>query len=98
MNFDLYYRYTGTTSNLYDYNSQEKLLNNIMKNLDAKIIEVYKDGKIISMTGYSNSLQEWVIPVNGGDRKYNVQAAIKSNPKTRTTEIYLGSPLLLGDY
>jgi hypothetical protein len=98
MDFNFYYLYTGTIESLYDNNSQEKLLRNIMKKLDTRTIEVYKDGKVTSMTGYSNSLRGWVQPVDGGKEKYNVQAAIRSNPENRTTWIYLGSPLILGDY
>ncbi|MEN6460186.1 MAG: YwmB family TATA-box binding protein [Syntrophomonas sp.] len=98
MDFNFYYLYTGTIKSLYDYNSQERLLRNIMKKLDTRTIEVYRDGKVTSMTGYSNSLRGWVQPVDGGKEKYNVQAAIRSNPENRTTWIYLGSPLILGDY
>jgi hypothetical protein len=98
MDFSFYYLYTGSIENLYDYNSQERLLRNIMKELDARINEVYKDGKTTSMTGYSKSLQGWVQPLDSGKEKYNVQAAIRSNQETRKTEIYLGAPLILGDY
>lgn len=98
MDFNFYYLYSGTIENLYDYDSQEKMLRNIMKELNAKTIEVYKEGKATSMTGYSKSLQGWAEPLDSGKEEYNVQAAIRSNPKTGTTEIYLGSPLILGNY
>lgn len=98
LDFNFYYLYTGTINNLYDYTAQNTLIRNIMKRLDAKTIDVYKEGQMTSMTGYSNTLEEWVKPADSGKEKYNVQAALRSNPETGTTQVYLGSPLILGDY
>ncbi|MGI5920574.1 MAG: YwmB family TATA-box binding protein [Syntrophomonadaceae bacterium] len=97
-NYSTYYSYTGTIPNLYDSNSHKRMLQNILKQLNAQTVEFYSDTNCASVTGYSKTLKEWVEPIHGGRNKYNVQAAIKSNKQKHTTEIYIGSPLLLGDY
>lgn len=93
-----YYSYKGLINARPDYTGQEELLKVVMKNLDAKANDVYRDSKIISMTGFSSKLdlnKNYEVDIDG--TKNNVQAAIRSN-KEGKTEIYLGFPLLLNDY
>lgn len=94
----VYYQYHGVIEARPDYPGQEKLLEIVMKNLQADIIDVYKDNQIISMTGYSPSIQDNIPPIMVNNEPCNVQAVIKSNNKEVKTNIYLGFPLLLNDY
>ncbi len=74
---------------------RRKLIEQMFTTLGARTIEVYEKGNTVSATGHtpliSNSL--------GYEKKqYNLQAAVRYNAVEDKTYIYLGSPLLLGDY
>jgi len=93
-----YYLYKGLINARPDYTGQEELLKVVMKNLNAETNDVYRDNKVISMTGFSSKLEQnknYEVDIEGN--KSNVQAAIRNN-KEGKTEIYLGFPLLLNDY
>jgi len=93
-----YYQFKGSIDARPDYAGQEELLNVVMQNLQADTKNVYRDGQIISITGFSPRLSQNIIPVNVAGDECNVQTAIRRNSKENKTEIYLGFPLLLNDY
>jgi len=94
-----YYRYKGSIDIQPDYDGLEKLLQIVLKNLKADNYDIYRDGKVISMTGFSSILErENLAMVEIAGKKSNLQAAIRRNNKANTTEVYLGFPLLLNDY
>ncbi len=94
----IYYQYRGSIDTRPDYKGQEELLKIMFTNLDADITSLYKDGKIISMTGYSSSIAQKMPAVKMDNKLSNVQAAIRTDYKQNKTSIYLGFPLLLNDY
>ncbi|MBC7074563.1 MAG: YwmB family TATA-box binding protein [Syntrophomonadaceae bacterium] len=98
LRWNYYYLYTGAINSVVDYQSQEKILDIILKNLDAEKLEVYRDGKVTSITGYSKILEETVSPVEVGKKRYNVQTAVRTDSAKQKTYVYIGSPLILGDY
>ncbi|MFA7078650.1 MAG: YwmB family TATA-box binding protein [Syntrophomonas sp.] len=94
----VYYQYQGSINARPDYAGQEELLQIMLKNMDADIHDIYHDGKIISMTGYSPSIGRNIAPVTVGRKSCNVQTSIRRSDKENKTEVYLGFPLLLNDY
>lgn len=98
MDCSCYYLYSGSIGNLYNQKSQVQLLKGVIKGLDAQVIDVYQDDKVVSMTAYSRKLSPYVHPVKASQKKYNLQVAIKSNFKKQITMVYIGSPLILGEY
>lgn len=98
MNFRCYYLYTGEINNIYDITSQKRLLSSVMKELNARKIEEYHDDQVISMTGFSRALGLGIQPVKGMEKRYNLQVAIRSNNQLSTTTVYIGTPLILGNY
>ena len=94
----VYYQYQGLINARPDYAGQEELLQIMLDNLGADIHDIYHDGKIISITGYSPLMGRNIIPVTVGGKSCNVQVSIRRNDKENSTEVYLGFPLLLNDY
>jgi len=96
--WNFYYLYTGIIGDIIDYKSQEKVLDVVLKNLKARKLETYKDGKITSVTAYSSILEEKVSSVKVKGKKCNIQAAVRADFTEEKTYVYIGSPLILGDY
>jgi len=94
---EIYYQFKGSINARPDYAGQEELLQVIMTNLQADTKNVYRDGQIVSITGFSPILTN-IEPVKVEGDKFNVQTAIRRNNQENRTEIYLGFPLLLNDY
>jgi len=94
-----YYLYKGSIDARPDIQGQQDLLKIVMKCLHAETNEVFNDLKMVSMTGFSPTLENnEIIPVKVAGKNCNVQAAIRTNDKENKSEIYIGFPLLLNDY
>lgn len=95
---EAYYQFKGSIDARPDYSGQEELLHVVMANLHADTKNVYRDGQIVSITGFSPTLGLNITPVSVAGDKCNVQTAIRRNSHENKTEVYLGFPLLLNDY
>jgi len=89
-----YYLYTGKLDYCVDSDSRREMLKVILDNLAADSLEIYEDEYMTSMTGYT-SLFKNSVTIQGN--KYNVQTAIR-NSQDKETLVYIGQPLILGDY
>lgn len=99
VNWKYYYLYTACLDYLVADESKEELLKVINKKLKTENIETYKDKNIISMAGFSPVIAKNVQHQTTLNKKsYNVQIAARNNVNERKTYIYIGSPLILGDY
>lgn len=98
LNWTSYYLYTGRIDQSLNTESQQKILRTVMKTLKSEEIDSFEDKNIVSMTGYSQSIENISPPVLMGRKKYNIQVAARSNAKEGKTYIYIGSPLILKDY
>lgn len=97
-NWKSYYQYTASIDTVQNTKGRKEFLNVVMKNLGAKETELYQDGMVTSSAGYSAIIEENIGAIEVGEKKYNVQAAIRSSIKEGKTYVYIGSPLILGDY
>lgn len=93
-----YYLYTGEIEGVVDQNGVEKMTSVVMKNLKAKVVESYREGYSFSSTGYSKSMQQKIKPVSGDGQSYNVQLAFHNIPSQNKTYVYIGFPLIVGNY
>lgn len=93
-----YYLYTANLDYIVAAESHKELLKVINKIFNMKNPEIYSGENVTSMAGFSPLIttqgQNSVI----NNKTYNIQAAIRSNTDERKTLIYIGSPLILGDY
>lgn len=87
--------YTATLDGGYSQEAKLSLMNKLLKNLKAREVERYRDKSVISVTGFSPLIKN---QPNGPGTKYNLQAAASYNETEDKTYIYLGIPLILGEY
>jgi len=92
-----YYLYQAYLPETAEKQNQEELLHSVMKSLDAKVKEAYIDERVISLSGYSQVLNDMVIPEWVGNRQINVQTVIRNQTDGKTV-IMVGSPFILEDY
>jgi len=93
-----YYLYKGSIDTRLDNAGREELLSVAMKCLKAGANDVYRQDSLISMTGFSPTLKTKISPVEVAGKNCNVQGAIRNSQNGKSSEIYLGFPLLLNDY
>jgi hypothetical protein len=91
-----YYLYSG----YIDYNlepaSQKELLSLVLKKMEAQPIDIYQEKNVTSITAFSPILK--TRPVNAGLSQVNLQTAMRCNRLEHRTYIYIGSPIILGEY
>jgi hypothetical protein len=98
MNWTSYYLYTGRIDQSLNTESQQKILRTVMKTLHSEEIDCFAGKNLVSITGYSRSMENVSPPVLLGRKKYNIQVAARNIAKEGKTYIYIGSPLILNDY
>lgn len=97
--WNYYYLYTAALDCIIDNQSKDELLKVVNQKLKTENIQIYRDNNVISAAGYSPILDKIVKSQESLDgNKYNVQIALKNNLAEKKTYIYMGSPLILGDY
>jgi hypothetical protein len=92
-----YYLFSAYLPEPTDSETQEQLLQAVMKDLEAKTKEVYVDDRVMSLSGYSQILSDMVIPEWVGNHHINVQTVIRNQTDGKSV-IMIGSPFILGDY
>lgn len=90
-----YYHYQGVINARPDTEGQQELLKIMLANLHATPNNMYNQGPMSSVTGYSPWLKQDSVTVSG--QPCNLQAAIRAGNDGKTS-VYLGTPLLLNDY
>ncbi|MDD2585164.1 MAG: YwmB family TATA-box binding protein [Syntrophomonadaceae bacterium] len=93
-----YYLYTGLLNNNIEQSSRLTMVDVVLKNLKATKVDTWANENSLSTTGYSQVLVRKIPPVSIQEKKYNVQVAISSDYENNKTYVYIGSPLILGDY
>lgn len=93
-----YYKHYGVLELVVDGKSSQKLIEVMMKNLQAENVNIYSDGKTCSATGYSKLLERVVPPTKINNENVNVQIAVQIDESKKQTNIIIGSPLILGNY
>lgn len=93
-----YYLYTAYLDYLVASESHSELLKVINLKLKTEDMEIYQQGNTMSIAGFSPVIAKIVKQNAVNDKTYNVQIAARNNVNERKTYIYIGSPLILGDY
>lgn len=89
-------RYTGTLAGQsLTTGDKQDLVKKMFATLQATEVESYHDSTVVSVTGHSRQIKNWL---GQGSEKYNLQVAISYNESKGQTYIYLGTPLILGEY
>jgi len=74
---------------------RRRLMDQMFEVLQADTIETYTNINASSATGYTPLISG---SLGYGNKRYNLQAAVRYDDVANMTYIYLGSPLLLSDY
>lgn len=95
MDWQYYYLYTGKLNHYMDRESRAAVIQVILENMEAEGGELYEDDNTSSMASFS-PLFDNTIQVQ--EQKYNVQVAARSNRQQQEAIVYIGQPLIMGDY
>lgn len=91
-----YYLYSGLLNQVLNANAQKELLQVVVKQLKAKEINHYSDDRMTGITAFSPKIKSDTIMIN--DNKCNIQASVRSDHISGKSFVYIGNPLILGDY
>ncbi len=95
LNWRYYYLYTGKLDHYADQESRRQLLEVMLENMDSHSDEVYEDQYMTSISAYTPLFNN---SVKVQDKKYNLQIAARSVIGEQEAFIYIGQPLIIGDY
>lgn len=93
-----YYLYTASLDYIVASESHKELLKVINKKFNIQNTEIYLGENVTSMAGFSSLIKTQGQKSAINNKTYNVQVAVRNNTDDRKTYIYIGSPLILGDY
>jgi len=74
---------------------KEKVCQRIMRNINAKVEDVYDTGKIYSAYGYTRLIDDYIVSNN---KKINVNCAFRYNEYEDKTYLYFATPLITVEY
>lgn len=97
LKWQYYYLYQGEIPYLVAEQSNQQLVSVILDNMKARRIETYEHNNMACITAYSPALEKTIPALTINGKKYNLQVAIRNNRGKAKTEVYIGSPLILGD-
>lgn len=95
-NWKAYFLYSGKMPEHLDQTGQNELMKVILKPFKGQQINHYQDERMAVVTAYSPLLECDSVNLDGRD--CNFQASVRRDTITNTTYVYVGSPLILGDY
>jgi len=98
LNWQYYYLYQSEIPYLIDQKSQEDLADVVVKNLQAQKVTCYKENGLTNISAYSSKIINKVPSLYINGKRYNMQVTITSNLKDHKTKVYIGLPLILGNY
>ena len=93
-----YYLYSGDIEPMIRVDDHALIGQVLMTNLKANQVDEYSENLTYSISCYSKMANKVLPQTNHQGKKYNLQIALKNNPQDNTTKVYIGSPLILGDY
>ncbi len=86
---------TGTINKQLTKRQKNKLLNQMFETVGADDLNGINNDSLVSFSGYTSNLEDYVTV---GDRKININIALRYHENDAKTYVYLGSPLLEGEY
>lgn len=100
---DKIFKATNTKGNYSSYlvgrlkpeSDSQKIQQNILSKLKAVKVQQIKEGNLTSVTAYSPLISD---KINIGNDVINLNLAIRKNSSTMERYIYLGTPIITGEY
>jgi len=91
-----YYLYSGRLPTPLNEAAQRELMKVVLKHFKGQEINRYHDSRMTVITAYSPVVGVESVVLAG--RKCNLQASIRRDSISDNSYVYIGSPLILGDY
>ncbi|MGE5391084.1 MAG: YwmB family TATA-box binding protein [Deltaproteobacteria bacterium] len=96
MDWKAYFLYSGKMPEPLNQAAQNELMKVVLKPFKGQEINRYQDNRMTVVTAYSPVLDCDSVDLAGRD--CNLQASVRRDAITNVSYVYLGSPLILGDY
>lgn len=94
-NIDIYSCIIGFFEGKIDEKCYNNIVDDILYSLDAQKKNEMKDVNILSTTGYSKKLSDYI---KYGEEKINVNASVRYSEYDDKTFVYIGTPLITLEY
>jgi hypothetical protein len=98
LKWQYYYLYTGKLPHLIAPDDQDQVITVLLRTMKAQPVEIYVNNGTRSVTAFSSWLEERIPGLSINGKKYNLQFAIRNNKDKSKTYVYIGSPLILGEF
>ncbi|NLX01335.1 MAG: hypothetical protein GXY40_02245 [Syntrophomonadaceae bacterium] len=98
LKWQFYYLYTGELPHMIAFDDHNKMITVLLKTMKAQRVETYGNKGISSVTAYSSQLEGRIPALSINGKRYNLQIAVCNNKDKAKTDVYIGSPLILGEY
>ncbi|MFA7147229.1 MAG: YwmB family TATA-box binding protein [Syntrophomonadaceae bacterium] len=98
LKWQYYYLYTGELPNMIALDDHNQVITVLLKTMKAQKVETYSNNGISSVTAFSSRLEGRIPGLSINGKSYNLQLAIRNNKDKAKTYVYIGSPLILGEY
>lgn len=92
---DTYLYLKGNINGEISYSEKNTITDNIIENLDGKVVTENRNGEIFTVYAYSEEIDDYVAY---GSTKTNINVVISYNDVTGMTEVYMATPILNEDY
>ncbi len=92
---DIYTCITGSFEGKLNNESYDKIMKRVFLNMNGVEKERIEDENLISVTGYSNKLKEYI---KYGGNKVNLNASLRYSEYDNKTFVYIGTPLIILEY
>lgn len=86
---------TGCAEGILDGSAVERLLLNMLRDLNADVADTVKDDNIISICGYTRNIDDFI---KYGNEKVNINVAGRVSPSCDKTYFWLGTPVINMEY
>lgn len=86
---------TGSFEGKLNRVQKENVLEKLVKGLKIKEIEGFRDGKMVSIVGFSSKIKDYI---SYGGNKVNINIALRYNSYEGKTYLWIGTPLIAIGY
>lgn len=86
---------SGTVPKKIDAYGMQKLTKKVMDKAGAKIVENYADARMASVSGFTPEIAD---RLTLGQKRVNINMAVRYNSVEKNTYVYIGSPIITTEY
>lgn len=73
----------------------QNLTKKVMEKAGAKVVENYADARMTSVSGFTPEIADRLTP---GQKRVNMNMAVRYDSVDKNTHVYIGSPIITTEY